>query len=108
MYNQNQYDLFSQPPMPDFTKVLHTRENNPVSEAHLKKNKYHFTGQCAVILSLLRKGIRLTSRSAMLEYNISHLARRIKDLKDKGGMKDIIKDFEIDNRGTKEWFIELT
>lgn len=68
----------------DFSRVLHKRENNAKSEEILKKNYYHLTGQCAVILSLLQRGVRLTSRSAMIEHGIGHLPRRIKDLKDAG------------------------
>ena len=69
-------------PVIDYTRVLHTHENNRESQQQLEDNKFRFTGQCAFVWSLLLKGVKLTSRDAMLKYNIGHLARRIKDLKD--------------------------
>lgn len=86
----------------DFTQVVHRRENNPASESNLNRNRFHFTGQCAMIKTLLEKGIHLTSRSALLEYNIGHLPRRIKDLKDAGFP---IESKEIDSKGTKEYYL---
>jgi hypothetical protein len=86
----------------DFTTVVHRRENNAASEANLERNRFHFTGQCAVIKSLLEKGIRLTTALALIEYHIGHLPRRIKDLKDAGFP---VISREIDNRGTKEYYL---
>lgn len=98
----------------DYTSVLHKRENNPESEAHLKENKFHFTGQCAVVLSLLMKGVVLSSRSAMLQHNIGDVHRRIGELKialQKTNSKLKIEDRWVKNekgRGHKEWFISTT
>lgn len=86
----------------DFTQVVHRRENNAQSEANLNRNRFHFTGQCAIIKSLLEKGIRLTCRAALLHYNIGHLPRRIKDLKDSGFP---VQSKEIDSKGTKEYYL---
>lgn len=68
----------------DFTQVLHQRENNPQSEQHLKRNIYHFTGQCAVVLSLLEKGEVLTTGKALVQYGIGDLRARIRDLRNSG------------------------
>jgi hypothetical protein len=68
----------------DWTTTVHRHENNAASEAVLKENYYHFTGQCAVVYSLLKKGLKLTSKQAMNSLGIGHLARRIGDLRDAG------------------------
>lgn len=68
----------------DYTKVLHTHENNPESEAHLKSNRYHFTGQCAVLYSLLQKGMSVTTGQALRQLNIGDLRARIRDLRKAG------------------------
>lgn len=98
----------------DYTDVLHKKENNPESETHLKENKFHFTGQCAVVLSLLMKGVVLTSRSAMLQHNIADVHRRIGELKvalQSSNSKIKIEDRWVKSekgRGHKEWFISTT
>jgi hypothetical protein len=93
---------------PDYTKVIHVRENSSGNESHLNANRQKFTGQAAIILSLFQKGIKLTSRSAMLQYGIGHLARRIKDLRDNGKIH-IDEEWEVDKDGkttrNKVWFI---
>lgn len=86
----------------DFTRVLHRRENSAENETHLHKNKFHFTGQCAVVYSLLKKGIRLTAREAMITYNIGHLARRIADLKQAGV---VIESEFAQGENYKEYFM---
>lgn len=95
--------------IPDFTRAVHVRENSGSNEAHLNTNRQKFTGQCAIVLSLLQKGIVLSSRSAMLNYDIGHLARRIKDLRDECGIDNIEDQFEYDKSGkitrNKIWFI---
>lgn len=92
----------------DYETILHVRENNPESQNHLNANKFHFTGQCAVMLSALQKGVVLTTRSAMLDYNISDPRRRIKDLIDAG--VEINSEFVLDDKGEKtrfkRWWIE--
>ncbi len=94
--------------IPDFTKAVHVRENKPENENHLNVNRQKFTGQCAIVLSLLQKGLVLSSYTAMVQYHVGHLARRIKDLKDNFGI-EIDDQFEYDNNGkttrNKLWFI---
>lgn len=69
----------------DFSKCLHQRENSPANERHLKENFYRFTGQCAVVLSLLQKGEVLTVASAFaMKPRITSLPRRILDLSSNG------------------------
>lgn len=102
---QNLFDA-----IPDFTKTVHVRENKPENEQHLNDNRQKFTGQCAIVLSLLLKGVVLSSYSAMVQFKIGHLARRIKDLKDSEGFAFNIEDqFEYDTDGkatrNKIWFI---
>jgi len=88
--------------VPDFNKVLHTRENNPESQAHLEANKYHFVGQCAIVYSLLKAGVVLSTRIGQLNYNIGDLRARIRDLMDAGVRVD--KVFEMDEKGKKTRF----
>lgn len=94
--------------LPDFTRVNHRYENNPESQKNLEENEQKFVGQCAIVLSLLRKGIVLSGYIAMTQYRIGHLPRRIKDLKDNGGI-EIEDQFQTDSQGkvnrNKIWFI---
>lgn len=95
-------------PIPDFTSVLHRRENNIESQKHLEENEQKFVGQCAIVLSLLRKGVVLSSYIAMTQYRIGHLPRRLKDLRD-GGDIHIDEMFEMDSKGkatrNKLWYM---
>lgn len=100
--------------IPDFTKIVHERENKSENEQHLNDNRQKFTGQCAIVLTLLSKGIVLSSYSAMTQYHIGHLARRIKDIKDsddyrKGKLPVIEDQFQVEKDGSKTrnklWFI---
>lgn len=101
-----QANIFSE--IPDFTRAVHVRENRPENENHLNANRQKFTGQCAIVLSLLQKGVVLSSYSAMVQHHVGHLARRIKDLKDNFGIS--IQDqfeYEDDGRATRNklWFM---
>lgn len=102
-----QGNIFSE--VPDYTATLHRRENNQESQKHLEENEQKFVGQCAIVLSLLQKGIVLSSYIAMTKYRIGHLPRRIKDLRDGGGITNIEDQFEFDGKGkatrNKIWFI---
>lgn len=71
----------------DFTEVLHSRENNNFSQGILEANTEHLGGQCKKVLDLLNSGVKLTVRSAMIDYNISSLPRRIKDITDRLGIE---------------------
>ena len=87
---------------------IHSKENLPENEVHLKVNKEKFSKQCATVLTLLNRGERLTCRKAMLQFGVGDLRRRIKDLKDLNGI-DISWEWELDKDGkttrNKVWFI---
>lgn len=93
--------------IPDFTGVVHRRENNSSSEKHLNDNRRKFTGDCAIVLSLLHKGMKLTTYSALVQWQVSSLPRRILDLKEAG--IDIEDDWQMspDKKVTrnKVWFL---
>lgn len=107
-----QGNMFSE--IPDFTKIVHTRENTVENEAHLNANRFHFTGQAAVVLSLLMRGVVLNTSLALTHYHIGDLRRRIKDIKDyykehPEGATEIDEMFMYDKDGKrtrfKIWFI---
>lgn len=70
--------MFNQPP----PMQIHAKENNPDSQANLDENRVKFSGQAAYVLALLRKGYKLTRKSAMVDFGIMSLERRCKDLRD--------------------------
>lgn len=93
----------------DWTQAVHVRENTQTNEDHLNANRRKFTGDCAIILSLLQKGQVITSKGVYMQWNVSSLPRRIKDLRDHGGV-DNIEDQNIlndDGRTTRNkiWFM---
>lgn len=81
----------------DWTRAVHEHENNPHSQAHLDRHRMKFTGQVAVVYSLLQKGIKLTSDVAADGWRIRHLARRIGDLAEQFGI-DIDREW-VNNNG---------
>ncbi len=98
--------------IPDFTAVVHVRENNHESEAHLNANRRKFTGDCATVYSLLMKGHVITTKSVYMQYDVSSLPRRIKDLRDGKtlmGKVHIDEQFVHDEKGettrNKMWFM---
>ncbi len=82
--------------------TIHAAENNAESQLHLENNQDHFVNQCENVLALLKSGVRLTVKEAIIKYNIGHLPRRIKDLRDAG---NIIQDRFIPGERSKEYFI---
>lgn len=92
----------------DLRDIVHLRENSKENEKHLNANRKTFNRQCAQVLSLLLKGVVLTTRDALLIYKIGDLRRRIKDLKDAG--VEIQEDWALDENGQatryKKWFIK--
>src|ERR1700733_3303865 len=63
---------------------IHERENNHESQTNLEKNKKHFSKQCLKVLQILLDGKRLTVKSAMNQYDVWSLPRRILDLRENG------------------------
>jgi len=87
----------------DFT---HREENNHDSRKHLEENRERFSAQCEKVYSLLRSGIHLTVLSAITEYGISSLPRRILDLKEhfkREGIDVEIKDRWVKTDGKERW-----
>lgn len=86
---------------------VHHKENNPESEEHLHENKIHFTKQCKKVLELLQKGIVLTSRSAMIDYNIGDVHRRIGELREENKIEGIVDEWvrEEGKSKYKKWFM---
>ena len=64
----------------DFT---HTRENNSISQKILDVNRVNVSSQVIKVLRLLSQGKTLLVRDAIIEHDISHLPRRIKDIEEK-------------------------
>lgn len=92
----------------DFTKPLpvHIRENNRESEDFLNENRKELSAKCEKVLALLKSGIRLTVKSALVNYGVSSLPRRILDLKEAGvSIEDEWVKIEGKER-FKEWFIK--
>ncbi|HEY6436167.1 MAG TPA: helix-turn-helix domain-containing protein [Ignavibacteriaceae bacterium] len=86
---------------------IHDNENNSESQEHLEENKVKFSKQCAIVLELLKQGKRLTVKSAMNQYGITSLPRRLLDLKEKNGVSNINFVWVLDDKGKrshKEWF----
>ena len=88
----------------DFTKPLTHRENNAESQAIFDGNVDHFSKQCKLVYKLFKSGVRLTVYSALVEYGIGDLRRRVKDLKDVYKVSGIKSQY-INGR-CKEWWIE--
>ena len=88
----------------DFSKPINRVENNAESQQILKDNNHKLRGQCKKVYDALIAGERLTVVEAMYKYNIGDLRRRIKDLKDIHGVKNIKSD--MIGSGFKKWYIE--
>lgn len=88
-----------QKPFLDWGQVIHVRENTPENEKHLNDNRYHFTGQAAVVLTWLQKGFKVNTTFASRNL-ISDLQRRIGDLGEFGGI-DIDREYMLKEGGGK-------
>lgn len=85
----------------DWTNAVHNLENNKFSQKNLDKNRHKFTGQAAIVETLLREGRRLNADYARELWHIKHLARRIGDLGDKAGI-DIDREWGRDKELEQE------
>lgn len=83
----------------------HYKENNPDSERHLHENEEHFNEQCKKVLTALRKGIVLTMKNAITEFDVGDLRRRIKDLRDINGVTGITDEWVHDDEGKSKYKI---
>jgi len=90
-------------------KETHQIENNEKSQTHLNANAKKFSAQCQKVYDLMMGGVRLTSRSAMIDHGVGHLARRVKDLRDFHQIH-IDEEWELDADGKTTrnlvWFIK--
>lgn len=77
-------------------------ENKISNQEHFERNKEKFSRQCKIVYELLLGGERLTTRKALLDYNIGDLRRRIKDLKDIWNVP--VKDRYVEGR-FKEYYL---
>lgn len=85
----------------------HYKENNQDSENHLHQNETHFKKQTKKVLELLQKGIVLTSRSAMIDYNIGDVHRRIGELREENKIEGIVDEWvrEEGKSKYKKWYM---
>ena len=88
----------------DFTKPLLHYENNVESQEIFNNNREKFSNQCRKIYDAMMKGERLTTKIAMINYDIGDLRRRVKDLRDTW---NIPVESELVNGNFKEYFIKL-
>lgn len=95
MINQNQIAI-------DFNKPLIHFENKPENQMIFEANKERFSKQCRIVFEALLRGERLTTTSALINYGIGDLRRRIKDLKDTWKV-DIKSDLRSDR--FKEFYL---
>ncbi|MDI9256355.1 helix-turn-helix domain-containing protein [Flavobacterium sedimenticola] len=95
--NTTQYSI-------DFTVAPLHHENNLESQKIYEANKDRFSNQCRIVYEAMLRGERLTTTSALLQYGIGDLRRRVKDLKDEYGVP--VQSELTDNR-FKEYFLIL-
>lgn len=88
----------------DFS-ALHHVENKTSNQEHFERNKDKFSKQCRIVYEALLRGEKLTTTSALLDYKIGDLRRRIKDLKDIWNVP--ISDHYVDGK-FKQYYIKLT
>lgn len=92
---------------------IHEIENNDDSQSFLNENHGKIKKQCIKVYKLLAQGIVLTTGNAP-SYGIRSLPRRIKDLRDQCGVKNIIDEWEygLNEKGEmkriqKKWWLQL-
>lgn len=88
----------------DFKK-LHHQENNIESQRHFEANIDKFSKQCRIVYEALKRGEKLTTTQALLDYKIGDLRRRIKDLKDIWNVP--VLDRYVDGK-FKEYYLQTT
>lgn len=84
---------------------LKHHENLPENQRHFNQHKKHFSKQCIIVLQALQRGERLTTITALINYKIGDLRRRIKDLKDFHNI-DIKSNF-IPGTRYKEYYLKM-
>lgn len=95
--------------MSDNNLLIHDRENNEDSESYKRENSDGFKESCMKVLVLLNQGKRLTVKEAAA-IDIPSLPRRIKDLRDDCGIKNIKDKWVTNSAGKrlyKEWWMDI-
>lgn len=87
----------------DFSKPIVHFENNLESQLDFMERETEFRGQCKTIMDAFIKGERLSTKTALINYGIGDLRRRIKDLRDNYGVQNIGE--EKKSGGFKVWFL---
>lgn len=87
----------------DSSKLQHV-ENTVENQQHFEDNKNKFSKQCTIVYEAFLRGERLTTASALINYKIGDLRRRVKDLKD---LYDIPVESKMIGRNYKEYFLNL-
>lgn len=64
------------------TEINFHLENNAESQSIFNGNIDHFSKQCKLVYTALKRGEQLTTAEALIKYGIGDLRRRIKDLRD--------------------------
>lgn len=94
--------------MKDLTEK-HDQENNSESQSFLQENSHKFSKQCLKVLEVFYSGKKLTCKSALIDYGIGHLPRRLADLKENG--VKIEEEWVRDDKGKrlyKQWWMAIT
>lgn len=78
-------------------------QNNRESESILLANEKHLSNQCRILFDALKRGEKLTTGGALIQYRIGDLRRRVKDLRDAGIQ---VKDKLLENR-FKEYYLDI-
>lgn len=87
---------------PEFDFTVSHNENNVESQEFYDTNLDRFSNQCKKVYGLLKSGMRLTVRQALIDYNIGHLPRRIADLIELGIE---VRSVRLKS-GCKEYYLE--
>ena len=88
----------------DFRAPLVHHENNPESQKIFDGNIDHFSNQCKIVYNAFKRGERLTTTKALVEYGIGDLRRRVKDLIDSYGVS--VQKETVEGK-YKEYFINI-
>jgi hypothetical protein len=79
----------------NFEKLEQSRiENNSESQQILNDNNLVFAKQDLLVLNILQCGVKLDVKTALIEYGIGDLRRRIKTLRDAGIPVQDIKQYK--------------
>lgn len=87
----------------DSSKLQHV-ENTIENQQHFEENKNKFSKQCTIVYDAFLRGERLTTASALINYEIGDLRRRVKDLKD---IYHIPVQSNMIGNNYKEYFLNL-